>query len=204
MIITQIIPLLSRQLQPMISLPLRAQAILTHHIHQKQETCRPANPHHPQTNPIARGIARRLRVIEDITRNQPAAVPEPDLKRRRNRLLVVPAHVVAQPAHQDRLRQISAAGDGEDGKVARAHRHRRLAQQNHVSDRRDETARQREEVPMAEAVAEERRGQRDYRRDDVHGDAHDLGADGGVAELVQDGGREEGHGVAGVDDAKVH
>lgn len=113
-------------------------------------------------------------------------------------------HVVAQPPHQDRLRQVPPARDGHQGEVPCSDGHAGLAEQDHVARCRDETAGQREAVPVAETVADPCRRQGGYERDGVDGDAHDLGADGRPAHLVEDGGREEGYCVAGVDDAEVH
>lgn len=88
-------------------------------------------------------------------------------------------HVVTQPAHQDRLRQVSAARDGEDGKVARPDGHGCLAEQYHIAHSRNETARQCEQVSVPESVAGISRGEGDDRGDAVDRDTHDLGADGG-------------------------
>lgn len=88
-------------------------------------------------------------------------------------------HVVTQPAHEDRLGQVSAACNGEDRKVARPDGHRGLAEQYHIAHGCNETACQREQVPVAQSIAGIGGGEGDDRRDAVDGNTHDLGSDGG-------------------------
>lgn len=56
---------------------------------------------------------------------------------------------------------------------------------------------------MFEAVGEESGQHDEDGSDEVDGDGHDLRADGGPAELGEDGRGEEGGGVAGGTEAEV-
>ena len=114
------------------------------------------------------------------------------------------AHVVAQPAEHHGLRDEAAGRDCEDGEVAHADDDVGLADEKHVADRGHDAAEHREEVAVLDAVRDDGAHERDDRGDDEDRDAHDLGADGAVAHLVEDRRNEEGGCVAGVDDAKVH
>ncbi|GMG41466.1 unnamed protein product [Aspergillus oryzae var. brunneus] len=107
-------------------------------------------------------------------------------------------------AHENRLRQVPAAGDGEDSEIARADGDGGLRQQDDVAHGCYQAAGEGEEVAVAEEVAEEGGGERSDGCYDVHWDAHHLGADCRPAELVEDCGGEEGDGIACVYDAEVH
>lgn len=109
---------------------------------KEDHTRHPTDPHHPQTDTKPSGIRRSLRIKEDIARNQPTAIPNPNLHGGCNRLFVMSRHVIAEPAHEDRLRHVPATGDCVKGEVARSDRNGLLAYQDHVSDCGDDASRQ--------------------------------------------------------------
>ena len=114
------------------------------------------------------------------------------------------AHGVAEPGEGDGLGDVAADGDEVDGHVARADGDGLLREEDHVADGGDKDAEDGEGVAVAEAVGAEGCEERDDGGGDVDGNGVDLGANGGPAELLEDGRGEEGGAVSGVDDAEVH
>ena len=81
---------------------------------------------------------------------------------------------------------------------------RSLTQEDDVADRSGADPKHAEGEPVAETVCAPRYGQRDHSSDHEHWDAAHLCCLGSVAEIANDGRREEAGGVARVDDAEIH
>ena len=177
MIVAEILQLFLRPRIPVIPLALVAQPILAVDIRKENHTRQSTDPHHPQTDAESCGVRRSLGIKEDIAGDQPTAIPNPNLHGRRDGLLVVPTHIVADPAQQDRLRHIPPARDGVQSKVPPSHGHRFLTDQDDISDRRNHASGQREREPVAHAVTDEGCDQCNHRGYDIDWDAHYLRAD---------------------------
>ena len=189
MIIPQIIRI--RAVQPPIPLASVTLLILHHDTQQQHHARRRTHPQQTQTRAIADSVMRRLRRDEDITRDDPATVAEPDHHSARNRALVVARHVILDPSEGDRLADVAAADDDEDGEVAHAHCHGVLAEQDNIPDGRNANPQNAEPEAMACAVCAPGHHQRNNSRDDKHGNAAHLSRLRSVSEIADDSGREE-------------
>lgn len=115
------------------------------------------------------------------------------------------AHAIVDPCYGDGLAHVAPAYDEVDGSVPGAGRDARLrCKQNTVPRRRDKDAEDAETVAVAGTVGAPRRGQADDAGGDVDGYAHVLCFEALPAEFRENGRREEGGGIASVDDAEVH
>lgn len=202
MIISQIIRI--RSLQPPIPLTSVTLLILRHDTQQQHHARRRTHPQQTETRAIADSVMRSLRSDEDITRDNPTTIAKPDHHGARNRALVVACHVILDPSEGDRLADVAAADDDEDGEVAHAHCHGVLAEQDDIPDGRNANPQNAEPEAMACAVCAPSHHQRNNSRDDEHGNAAHLSRLRSVSEIADDGGREETRRISGVDNADVH
>ena len=136
---------------------------------------------------------------EDVAGDDTSRIAEADLDGGRGTTLVMSGDVVGQPGHHDGLGDVAADDDEVCGSVAQRNVEvRRHGEQDGVARRGDKYACHDESITMLQSIRADGRYQTDYRRGDVDGDRHDLGADGSPAELRKDGRYEKGSRIAGV------
>lgn len=141
---------------------------------------------------------------ENVTGDNATAVAQADLQRGAEATLVVPAEVVVEPDKGDGLGNVGSGCDEVDRHVADADRDVVLGKENDVADGADHDAEDDEAEAVAEAIAEQGDGEGSGTSDDIYRNGAQLGADGGPAELSEDGWGEKYRAVAGGDGSHVH
>lgn len=131
MVVPQIISI--RPIQPPISLSTITLFVLHPHTQKQHHTRRRTHPQQTQTCAVTNSIVRRLRSDKDVTRNNPATVAEADHHGAGDGALVVAGHIILDPGERNRLADVAAADDDEDGEVAHAHCDGVLAEQDDVA-----------------------------------------------------------------------
>ena len=122
-IITQILHLLLRQQQTIISLPTIALLILRHHSEIQHRAHQPTHPKQSKRGAIPGMELRYLRREIDIRPDDPTNIAQTNLHRRPEGTLIMSTHVVCKPDNRHGLRDIHSDEDEETGEIADSDRH---------------------------------------------------------------------------------
>ena len=202
MIVAQIIELVLRKSEPVISQPSISTPILSP---EPKEQGRAADTsHHVERKPDTESLRIPWRMARDehVLRNERGRIAASDLERGTDDASVARAQVVEVPDHEDGHENVHPGRDCEHAEVARADGVC-LSQFNRPSDRADGDAQHAERVSVLEPVADPRDGDGQDDRDHEDGDGVDLGCGRFVAQLGEDGGLEGDDGGSGVVCAEV-
>lgn len=118
--------------------------------------------------------------------------------------LVVPSDIIHKPRDRDGLDDITRADESEEGEVFRSYRKATLREEDHIADEAEQNAEHDEGVAVFNAVGDVANAEAGDYSDGVDGDGVDLGLDGFVAHLDEDGRDEEVGGVVRVDNSEEH
>lgn len=129
--------------------------------------------------------------------NDTAKVTKPNLHSSGDAGLVVASNVVAHPDQGNRLSDIGTTDDCEEGEVSHADLHAMHVEQDYIADAGDQASCNDEAKSVLYLVTEESDSKRTDSCKDEDWDRHDLGPDGGPAQLPQNGWCEERSAVAG-------
>lgn len=174
MVISDVVQLLWRQVIEVISPALIAKPVFAQKIQEEYHAGDTAHPNQSKADPESSRVCRSLWREIDVARNQATTVAKPDLHGRCYRLLVMTAHVVAEPSHQHRLRHVPPASDRIDSKIPSSDRDRRLEKKNDIPDGRDHAPADREGEAVSKPITYYGGAESDYRCNHIDWDAHRL------------------------------
>ena len=153
MFIAQIIPLVRWQSKPVIPLTPISPPVLRPQAEEQHGAADTRQHVEGKADAEPSRVSRRFGRDEDVRGHERGAIAAADLERGADDTLVARAQVVHVPYHQDRHRDVHAAGDGEEAEIASAG-WIGLGQLDGPSDRGEGYAQHRESVAVGDSVAE--------------------------------------------------
>lgn len=204
MIVSNIIQLILRQLQKVISLSAISLFVLSSEAEEKDSTDDTTEQEKPERSPIASQVSRCLTCDKDVTSHDASAITKSNLNSTAKGAFVVTAHVIGQPDYEDWLNHYSPCDDEGDSQVFDTYRQATLTEKNYVSDCRNGDAENGKTVAVAETVTCPGCGECKGRGYNVHRDGVQLRLCRRVTKLMKNGRNEGGDGIARGGQTEIH